>query len=280
MVSGSTEFSMDIVVDRDPDSATYVHVYRGGYEVSEHGYSVHTIDPGASGADHEWYENVVANSADAPEKVRNRISEIAGEYHDPDGECEACDPDSPEEKAETARVGATRKADGRLFHHGQVATMVDRITGEPVEIGATLTRIGPGTRTPVVLKSVLFNEATSEHTDIVICHATSPISGAITEQRWSFHQVGLAFRYADGRTYDYAPTSYSIMIGDEKFEAGLLRTDRETGREVKILQPSSLGDVNVRYLDNGEQLCTRDAARFGITLRPWSVDIEIAENGR
>ncbi|MBD0670053.1 hypothetical protein [Streptomyces sp. CBMA156] len=273
--SGTATRRLDIVIDREVDSSTYLHVFRGGYEVSEHGYSVHMIDPGAGDTDHAWYENLISNSADAPEKVRDRIREIAGEYHDEDGDCDECDPGSAETAEEIARLSAVRRADGRFFYNGQVATVIDRITGEPVDVGETLTRVGRDIRKPVVFKGVYFNEATGEHANMAICHATSPISGAVTEQRWSLDMVGLAFRYPDGRIYDVAATSYSIMIDEEKFEPGLLRTDQETGREVRILHPSSLGEVNVRYLDNDEQFCTRNAARFGITLQPWSVDIEL-----
>jgi hypothetical protein len=270
---------MDIVVDRDPDSGTYVSVFRSGYEVSEHGYSVHTIDPGASGADHEWYENVVSNSDDAPEKVRDKIREIAGEYHDPDGECDECDPDQAEEEKKIRELTRARKADGRIFYQDQPVTVIDRYTHEPVEIGAELTRIGKGKRTPVIFRSVLFNEATGEHCAVAIVRETSPVSGAVTEYRMDFQYVGLAFLFEDGRIYDLVTKSYEICVGDEDFFHGLVRTDNQTGREV-VLGYANHGAFDFTYTDTGEKGSSKDASRFGIELREWSVDIEIARNGR
>lgn len=72
---------IDVVVDRDPDDGTEVHVYMDGTPARA---VVHTIDPGRSGADHEWWSSVTALGPEVPQAVRDTVSEYADGYHDPE----------------------------------------------------------------------------------------------------------------------------------------------------------------------------------------------------
>ncbi|MER5356639.1 hypothetical protein ABT093_40765 [Kitasatospora sp. NPDC002551] len=72
---------IDVVVDRDPDDGTEVHVYMDGTPARA---VVHTIDPGRSGADHEWWSSVTALGPEVPRAVRDKVTEYADGYHDPE----------------------------------------------------------------------------------------------------------------------------------------------------------------------------------------------------
>lgn len=72
---------IDIVVDRDPDNATGITVYINGTKVTGPGINVHVIDPGASGADHNWFDNTTSHDDAVPEAVRDEIDELAADYH-------------------------------------------------------------------------------------------------------------------------------------------------------------------------------------------------------
>ncbi|MET8768828.1 MULTISPECIES: hypothetical protein [unclassified Streptomyces] len=72
---------IDVVVDRDPDAFTEVTVFVDGREMSGPAIAVHVVDPGASGADHEWLESVTQHADDVPEAVRDLFDETARRYH-------------------------------------------------------------------------------------------------------------------------------------------------------------------------------------------------------
>ncbi|MGY3677505.1 hypothetical protein ACVWXU_001128 [Streptomyces sp. TE33382] len=72
---------IDVVVDRAPDDGTEVHVYMDGAPA---GAVVHTIDPGRSGADHEWWDSVTTLGPEVPQAVRDKVGEYADGYHDPE----------------------------------------------------------------------------------------------------------------------------------------------------------------------------------------------------
>ncbi|GHG09932.1 hypothetical protein [Streptomyces hydrogenans] len=69
---------IDVVVDRDPDGPNNVTVYVAGELYS--GAHVHHIDPGAGGADDEWFATVTAHADDVPVRVRQSIDETASDY--------------------------------------------------------------------------------------------------------------------------------------------------------------------------------------------------------
>lgn len=72
---------LDVVVDRDPDNDTDVHVFVDGAPYD--GALVHVLDPGRSGGDHAWWDSVTTHDQDLPQAVRDKIEEIAALYHDP-----------------------------------------------------------------------------------------------------------------------------------------------------------------------------------------------------
>ncbi|MHC3392256.1 hypothetical protein ACLQ2E_22750 [Streptomyces lavendulocolor] len=72
---------IDVVVDRAPDDGTEVHVYMDGAPAEA---VVHTIDPGRSGADHEWWDSVTTLGPEVPQAVRDKVGEYADGYHDPE----------------------------------------------------------------------------------------------------------------------------------------------------------------------------------------------------
>jgi len=72
---------IDVVVDRAPDDGTQVHVYMDGTPARA---VVHTIDPGRSGADHEWWNSVTTLGPEVPQAVRDKVGEYADGYHDPE----------------------------------------------------------------------------------------------------------------------------------------------------------------------------------------------------
>ncbi|MER6116215.1 hypothetical protein [Streptomyces sp. NPDC001743] len=78
---------IDVVVDRDPDNGTEVHVYMDGTPTRA---VVHTIDPGRSGADHEWWSSVTALGPEVPQAVRDKVTEYADGYHDPEKCRQSC----------------------------------------------------------------------------------------------------------------------------------------------------------------------------------------------
>ncbi|MER6121448.1 hypothetical protein ABT173_01865 [Streptomyces sp. NPDC001795] len=72
---------IDIVVDRDPDGETGITVYIDGVKTTGTGIHVHQIDPGASGADHAWLDDVTAHDDAVPAAVRDEIDVVAADYH-------------------------------------------------------------------------------------------------------------------------------------------------------------------------------------------------------
>ncbi|MFF2375008.1 hypothetical protein ACFVUW_11560 [Streptomyces xiamenensis] len=74
---------IDVVVDHAPDDGTEVHVYMDGTPVPG---VVHTIKPGRSGADHEWWDSVTTFGPEVPQSVRDKVNECADAHHNPE-EC-------------------------------------------------------------------------------------------------------------------------------------------------------------------------------------------------
>lgn len=71
-----------MVVDRDPDDFAGVTVYVNGAKVTGPDVQVHVLDPGAGGADHEWFTDQLDHDASVPLAVRSEITMLAQHYHD------------------------------------------------------------------------------------------------------------------------------------------------------------------------------------------------------
>lgn len=72
---------IDVVVDRDPDNETGVTVYLNGTKTTSLAIGVHVIDPGASGATHEWLEANTEHDDKVPEAVSTEINGLVSDYH-------------------------------------------------------------------------------------------------------------------------------------------------------------------------------------------------------
>lgn len=72
---------IDVVVHRDSDADTDVHVYVDGVVTET---VVHEIDPGRSGTGHEWWDSVTDLGPEVPQTVRDQVNEYADGYHDPE----------------------------------------------------------------------------------------------------------------------------------------------------------------------------------------------------
>ncbi|MFJ8676821.1 hypothetical protein [Streptomyces sp. NPDC093589] len=72
---------IDVVVDRDPDDDTTVSVYVNGAKVTSPDVQIHILDPGRSGAGHEWLTGHLQHEDSVPVAVRSEITTLAQGYH-------------------------------------------------------------------------------------------------------------------------------------------------------------------------------------------------------
>ncbi|MFJ9574486.1 hypothetical protein [Streptomyces bacillaris] len=72
---------IDVVVHRDSDAGTDVHVYVDGVVTEA---VVYEIDPGRSGTGHEWWDSVTDLGPEVPQAVLDQVNEYADGYHDPE----------------------------------------------------------------------------------------------------------------------------------------------------------------------------------------------------